>query len=178
MNFKIFLFKKVLFKRKDIDSTNNFKHFLVRKFRDIYHIHFSKICYKKFGILSIPREIQWFFEWKIMYRIIFAEFRILYQSPIKMCNAHFNCDTMIGTRRIFAMFPLSSRKCNAGTALKTDWNEYFNRFSVSNPTRRRSQRNEVRYRRSSVLQQRVRNGSLREICSLRLCRSHLQIDFL
>ena len=46
------------FKRKDIDSTNNFKHFLVRKFRDIYHIHFSKICYKKFGILSIPREIQ------------------------------------------------------------------------------------------------------------------------
>ena len=54
-----------------------------------------------------------------------------YQSPIKMCNAHFNCDTVIGTRHIFAMLPLSSRKCNAGTALKTDWNEYFNRFSVS-----------------------------------------------
>ena len=53
-----------------------------------------------------------------------------YQSPIKMCNAHFNCDTVIGTRRIFAMLSLSSRKCNAGTALKTDWNEYFNRFSV------------------------------------------------
>ena len=44
----------------------------------------------------------------------------LYQSPIKMCNAHFNCDTVIGTRRIFAMLSLSSRKCNAGTALKTD----------------------------------------------------------
>ena len=45
---------------------------------------------------------------------------ISYQSPIKMCNAHFNCDTVIGTRRIFAMLTLSSRKCNAGTALKTD----------------------------------------------------------
>ena len=54
----------------------------------------------------------------------------LYQSPIKMCKAHFNCDIVIGMRHIFAMLTLSSRKCNAGTALKTDWNEYFNRFSV------------------------------------------------
>ena len=43
-----------------------------------------------------------------------------YQSPIKMCKAHFNCDIVIGTRHIFAMLTLSSRKCNAGTALKTD----------------------------------------------------------
>ena len=39
---------------------------------------------------------------------------------IKMCNAHFNCDIVIGMRHIFAMLTLSSRKCNAGTALKTD----------------------------------------------------------
>ena len=44
----------------------------------------------------------------------------LYQSPIKMCKAHFNCDIVIGMRHIFAMLTLSSRKCNAGTALKTD----------------------------------------------------------
>ena len=44
----------------------------------------------------------------------------LYQSPIKMCKSHFNCDIVIGMRHIFAMLTLSSRKCNAGTALKTD----------------------------------------------------------
>ena len=43
-----------------------------------------------------------------------------YQSSIEMCKAHFNCDIVIGTRRIFAMLTLSSRKFNAGTALKTD----------------------------------------------------------
>ena len=50
----------------------------------------------------------------------YSRFTVSYQSPIKMCNAHFNCDTVIGTRRFFAMLTLSSRKCNAGTALKTD----------------------------------------------------------
>ena len=37
-----------------------------------------------------------------------------------MCNAHFNYDTVIGTKRIFEMLTLSSRKCNADTALKTN----------------------------------------------------------
>ena len=41
-----------------------------------------------------------------------------YQSP-KICKAHYiNCVIVIGTRRIFAMLSLSSRKCNAGTALQ------------------------------------------------------------
>ena len=63
-----------------------------------------------FGISSLPAEKE-----KCPIASVAS-----YQSPIKMCKAHFNCDIVIGTRRIFAMLTLSSRKCNAGTALKTD----------------------------------------------------------